>query len=178
MKKLTLLRHAKSSWRIDENQKICVDHDRPLNERGRIASSKLADYFNKKKFVFDFVLCSSAKRALQTANYIHESLKNTKIKFDPALYTFDYWNLMTEIRKTEMHISNLLVIGHNPAIEELSKYIANPDINSIEMKRLSVKFPTASLSSFELTVDDWAQLSKNCGDLTKFTTPKDINTSG
>ncbi|NJK89227.1 MAG: hypothetical protein HC923_07355 [Myxococcales bacterium] len=62
MKRLVLLRHAKSSWESDATS----DHERPLNERGRLEAPLIGARLVEKGVVPDLVLCSDAIRALDT----------------------------------------------------------------------------------------------------------------
>ncbi len=70
MKRLLLLRHAKSSW----HDPSLADFDRPLNQRGRAAARMMGDYLVRKGLLPDLVLCSAAQRARETLAFIQDRL--------------------------------------------------------------------------------------------------------
>ena len=97
MKRLYLLRHAKSSWKDPG----LPDHDRPLAGRGRRAAAAIGRHLRAQGIEPELVLCSTARRARETLERI-----------EPALPTAD--------------IDSVMVIGHNPGLQRLALDVARP----------------------------------------------------
>ena len=174
IKQITFLRHAKSSWKLEEHVTLLNDHKRPLNNRGEKSSKLIADYLFKQNYSFQLIICSTAKRAIQTASYISEKFNNTEVTFQDSLYTFNSLALMKQVQKTKKTITNLMVVGHNPAIKKLAETIAQPNRNTKNLNQLIKKFPTASFASFNLEIGGWEEFSEQCGILNEFVCPKTL----
>lgn len=136
MKKLYLLRHAKSSW----DSKGIDDIDRTLNTRGENEARLMAEYFEEKGYNPDTIICSTAKRAKETLKPI---LK--KIDYKGNLYYDEdvYYASAEELKEliNSIDVKSLMIVGHNPTLELLlSNLISEP----IEMK-------TCQLAIIDLT---------------------------
>jgi len=121
MKKLTLLRHAKSSWAEADQQ----DFDRPLNKRGLHDAPMMSQRLLKRNCTPDFILCSSANRTQQTARFFLEShaLQSQAISFDDALYLASAGTLLEHVEKASDDVEHLMIIAHNPGLETLGKQL-------------------------------------------------------
>ena len=176
MKKLVFLRHAKSDWtEFSGSHSFISDHDRPLSKRGVKACTVLSKYFSENKVEFDLIEYSTAVRAVKTYELVKSSLPKTLSRGNPCLYTFDYKKLMEVISSVCDSIKALLIVGHNPAIQELiikltSSYHKNPF--SVSIRR---KFPTAACAFLDLDIMSWIEIDENCGQITNFFTPKDLS---
>jgi phosphohistidine phosphatase len=141
-KKLLLLRHAKSSWE-DPN---LSDYERPLNNRGKQNASTMGNFLKKENLVSDLIISSTAKRANKTANIIaKKSGYDKKILESKVLYgasVDDYTNVIREINNEHKVI---LLVGHNPTIEEV--------VEKIIGERCIMK--TCSLAHIDLFIDSW-----------------------
>ena len=117
MKELLLLRHAKSSWKDTS----LGDHDRPLNKRGRAASTRMGQLLADEGIIPDHVLCSTAKRTRQTAK---RALKAAgyggEVTFREELYHASAAEIMQEVARVSDDVERLLVIAHNPGMEVLT----------------------------------------------------------
>ncbi|MDI9469362.1 MAG: histidine phosphatase family protein [Bacillota bacterium] len=115
MKKLYLLRHAKSSW----DNPLLSDYDRPLNSRGRRQARAMGRFFREQAFEIDGILCSSALRTRQTLDLLLESYAyKGDIAYRDEIYASSVSILINLIQQTELN--SLLLIGHNPEIESLA----------------------------------------------------------
>lgn len=115
MKKLYLLRHAKSS----RDNPGLRDYDRPLNTRGRVQAAATGRFFQENAFELDGILCSGALRARQTLEHLLEFYDyNGKIEYRDEIYASSPSVLKDLIR--ESNSDSLLLVGHNPEIEILA----------------------------------------------------------
>ncbi|MEQ8344444.1 MAG: histidine phosphatase family protein [Sneathiellaceae bacterium] len=168
MRTLYLLRHAKSSWAdfgLD-------DHDRPLNARGVESCTRLVPHLRQEGIAPDLVLCSTAERARATLHGIFPGLPAPlAVRFDPAVYLAAPGDLLALARATAAEVRRLMVIGHNPGLEDLARSLAGsgpPDA----LARLEEKFPTGALACFSFDIDTWQDLSPGTGRLCLFTLPR------
>ena len=167
-KSLLLLRHAKSSWDDPELD----DFDRPLARRGHDAAPLMAAEMMRLGWVPDAALVSSATRTRQTWALIHERLgRDVPATFDPNIYEASAERILAAIRATDPDRSALLVVGHNPGLEDLSVRIASPQSNSDALDRLRAKFPTTALARFSFE-GSWDELSN--ARLDAFLRPRDL----
>jgi phosphohistidine phosphatase len=166
MKTLLLMRHAKSSW----DNPALADHDRPLTPRGRKGAALIAKYLRRGGLEPSIVLCSSATRARETLEQLRPSFSDsTIIKFEPKLYGADSKELMTRIRRLSQASQSALVIGHNPAIQELVLALVPKGRKSDAIRQ---KFPTAALAILDVSIDEWRLLKPGEISLASFVTPK------
>ena len=161
MKKIHLIRHVKSSWEDDS----LADIDRPLNKRGIKTCRFMAQHILDAGCCFDYVFCSLAIRAQLTIDLINSSLEGLDIQWqtEEQLYTFDSDTIFDWCRTLDESISELVIIGHNPALTELANYIGDKPISNI---------PTAGVFCAELEIPSWAKISGRCGKLKFFEYPK------
>lgn len=150
MKTLFLLRHAKSSWKDN----LLEDHDRPLNRRGRDEAPLVGEYLRQRGLTPAFVAVSTARRAIQTAAEVL-----SVIRYDGLVYTSrdlhlaDSETLLSVIRKTPKRYPSLLVIAHNPGIEETIEQLTGQ----------ASPMPTSSLAHIELPIEAWRELVPDGG---------------
>ncbi len=171
MKRLSLLRHAKSSWG-DPGQR---DFDRPLNARGREAAPVMGAYMAKNDLVPDLVLCSTAARTRETLALLLPRLRaEPLVEFRDDFYLADPGTMMAAIPQAEPSIAHILIIAHNPGLEMLAMRLCDPERSDIAaLARIAEKYPTAALASFA-GPDAWADFGKGAGELDLFVTPKEI----
>jgi phosphohistidine phosphatase len=163
-KQLELLRHAKSSWAEAE----LADHDRPLNSRGRDAAALIGRHLHQQDLLPDLVLCSSAVRARQTSDRLGLPAA-IEVKIEDDLYGASALGLLARIHQVPASVQTLLVIGHNPGIEDLARMLGRQGPQSI------ARFPTAALAVFGLPIDAWTQLGPGSGHLDGFVTPRELS---
>jgi phosphohistidine phosphatase len=168
-RKLVLLRHAKSAWPPG-----VADHERPLAPRGQRDAPVMGRWLRDAGYVPDQVLCSTARRARETWQLAQTGLGVTPpVTYERGVYEGMVAGLLALIRRTSAAVGTLLVIGHNPAIEELALMLAAaPDAAApAALERMRGKFTTAAIAVLELE-GTWRRLAQGQARLTAFVTPR------
>ncbi|TPL80826.1 histidine phosphatase family protein [Mesorhizobium sp. B2-3-13] len=169
MKQLLLLRHAKSSW----DDPDLDDFDRPLAERGLKAARLIGRELAARDWLPDLALVSPALRTRDTWRLVAAELPaQPRVAFAEALYDAPAADILSQVRKADPSSGCLLVLGHNPGLEDLAKQLAGPGSEAKARKRLEQKFPTAALARFVFE-HDWSALS--AARLTHCLRPKDLS---
>src|SRR5215813_6039414 len=142
MRRLMLLRHAKSDWSTPGTR----DQDRPLSVRGRDAAPKMGGYMARHGLLPDLIIASPATRVTETlALVVPAFAKQPKALPDARLYETDAGELLAVIKETPRSVHSLLLIGHNPSLADLASLLmASGDVEA--RQRLIEKFPTAALA--------------------------------
>ena len=172
MRRLMLLRHAKSDWSAPGGR----DRDRPLNERGREAAPKMGAYMARHALVPDLIVASRAARVGETLDHLLPAFKQPpKIHHDDRLYETGADALLQVIKETPKAVHSLLLVGHNPGLAELASLLmAAGDVET--RQRLIEKFPTAALAVIDFPLDDWGKLHPKAGRLDRFVVPRALDT--
>jgi phosphohistidine phosphatase len=144
MKRLYLLRHAKSSW----DDPGLADRDRPLASRGEEAAARMASYLATHEIRPDLVLCSSAVRARQTLERIEPALEGIRVQVEDDLYEAAAGDLLERLRGLPEDVGSVMLIAHNPGLQDLALDLA---AEGDTLDRLREKFPTGALATLELT---------------------------
>jgi phosphohistidine phosphatase len=161
MKTLLVLRHGKSSWKYDD----LSDHDRPLKKRGKVDAVKMGELIQKKDLLPDLILSSTAARANKTARIVANSCEyDTKILKLHSLYMASPFDILAIIGKVEDNVQNLLIIGHNPGLEDLVT----------ELTETFHAMPTCALAHIELPINAWDDIEDASGDLRNLWIPKQL----
>lgn len=155
MKSLTLLRHAKS----ERDSPDGTDFARPLNDRGRADSKRIGEEMRRLGLVFDLVLASPAKRAVETA----ERVEGLSPQFDRRIYDASTGQLFDIIRGVDDRINRLLLIGHNPGFERVAAGLSGGEVDTL---------PTGALIEIDLPVDRWREIGDGNGRLVRLIRPK------
>ena len=171
MRRLTLLRHAKSSW----DDTVPRDFDRPLNAKGLRAARTMGRHLRGEGFAFDHVVASPAIRVVETLDGLWEGFGTTlKPVWDRRIYLASCVNLLDVVRETPAEVESLLMAGHNPGLEDLVLMLV-PDREGDQLRdSLEEKFPTASVAVLEFD-GDWTALDARGARLTRFTRPRDLD---
>src|ERR1700731_911783 len=164
MRRLLLLRHAKSSWA----EPGASDHERPLNRRGQEAAPRIGAYLARHGLIPDRVLCSTARRTRETWELVAaEAPAAPPAAFDERIYDASPRTLLDVFRHAEPEAKSLLVVGHNPGLqEEATHLIAGGDLEDRE--RLREKLPTGGLVVIDFAIADWSKLHPRSGRLERF----------
>jgi phosphohistidine phosphatase len=170
MRRLMLLRHAKS----DRSSPGAIDRERPLATRGKEAAPRIGAYMVHHGLLPDRVLCSPARRTQDTWALVAATFdKAPPVRFEERLYDASADTILDVVRGTADDVHSLLVIGHNPGLQDLAALlIASGDVDARE--RLREKLPTAGLVAIDFPYDDWAKLHKRAGRLDRFVTPRSL----
>lgn len=169
MRRLYLLRHAKSSW----DDPDLPDHLRPLARRGRTAVAALARHMRAARTAPGLVLCSSAVRARQTWEGIASGLPpGTAVELDDALYGAGADDLLRRLRRLPPDIDSVLVVGHNPGLADLALGLVahgDPALRG----RLQAKFPTGALATVDAP-GTWQDLGWGTSTLVAYVLPREL----
>jgi phosphohistidine phosphatase len=160
---LLILRHAKSSWKEPDLQ----DFDRPLNKRGKSDAPKIGKLLKELDLVPDLIISSAAKRAKDTAKAVVKSTKyHGRMDLNPSLYgAADFDAYLRALRLVPDEYNKVLIIGHNPALEELVRVLTD------RMEHL----PTCALAEVDLKISSWSNLGKKIdGQLINIWRPREL----
>ncbi len=163
MKRLILMRHAKSDWSAPEGG----DHERPLNARGRANAKSLGIWLGQMDLAPDAVLCSSAARTRETLALL-DLQKDPVTVFTRALYLADAEQIMTELRTAKC--DTVLMIGHNPGICDMATQI----INTVPLPESLQHYPTCATLVATFNTKTWAELDWHTGHITHAVVPRDL----
>lgn len=170
MKRLLLLRHAKSSWADDRLE----DFDRPLAPRGERAADAMGRFLVREGLLPDLVLCSTARRTVETWKRIARVLdRKIKVRRDPALYLAEPEALLDRLRAAPDEADSVMLIGHNPGMESLARSLSDTGDRAAR-RRMAAKFPTGALAVIDFHVDRWSELAEGKGRLVRFVAPRDL----
>ena len=164
MKTLHLIRHAKSCWEAP----ALADHERPLNARGIKACQLMAQHTLNAGCQFTNVYCSPALRAKSTIELINEAIPDINIQWqlDDELYTFDSRVLQEWCRSLDESITEIVIVGHNPALTTFCNELSNNYIQNI---------PTCGYAQLIAERNGpWKELSETSFELVTFLRPKDF----
>jgi len=172
MKRLTLLRHAKSDW----DDPVARDFDRPLNRRGEKAARLMGQFAAKENMQFDRLVASPAARVVQTLDAFFSDYGRTlDPHWDRRIYLASSATLLDVVRDLPDDTDMVLMAGHNPGVEELILDLVPDDGASPLREDVEVKFPTASLAVMDLAIDRWAEARPDVATLQSFTRPRDLD---
>lgn len=168
MKRLYLLRHAKSSW----DDPGLADHDRPLAPRGRRAADRLGRHCKREGIRPALVLCSSATRARDTLERIRPGLgPQARVEADRGLYAASATELLERLRRLPDALPSVMLVGHNPGLQELALLLVHEGAGR---ERLEGKLPTGALATLTLRRLTWSGLHPGDAQLTELVRPRDL----
>jgi phosphohistidine phosphatase len=155
MHMLHLLRHAKAS-RKDEVE----DHERGLTRRGAETARSVGRYLRGAAEPLDLVLASDSRRTRETLDFVlMELAMRPRPSIESELYLANAEQLLRRLQRLAEEERNVLVIGHNPGLQELALALADPA--AAEFRLLSAgKFPTAAHIGFRVP-GPWPELGRS-----------------
>jgi len=167
MRRLLLLRHAKA----ERSQPGGRDHDRILSKRGRNDAGAVGAYLLRHKFVPDRALVSTSARTRETWTLVAAAFsKAPKAEFDGRIYEASPEAILNSIRETGIAGKTLIVVGHNPGMQQLAAMlIASGDVDA--RQRLLEDYPTSALALISFASESWDNLHPMGGRLEHFVTP-------
>jgi len=172
MKRLFLLRHAKAQPADGGTE----DFDRTLMLSGMQDAAAMAHHLRKSDHKINLILCSSSARTIQTAELVLHELK-AEIEYRDNLYLADPAKIMAAVRGAPANVASLMVVGHNPGLEDCATMLAREPVRRKERSRyeqLEEKFPTCALAILDFDVGRWRDVTKATGRLVDFLRPKDL----
>jgi phosphohistidine phosphatase len=162
MKRIYLMRHGKAEEGHNKS-----DFDRDLMAKGIKKTLKVARFLEAKKVRPQQLLVSMANRTLQTATIIKDtlSLSNSAIIEEKSLYLASSHSILDEIYALDDHISEVMIIGHNPGISSLATYLCKKEIDWM---------PTSAIAGIEMKLQKWNELPNISGKLLFYVKPADL----
>jgi len=160
MLRLILMRHAKSSW----SDNSIRDFDRPLNERGVRNAGEMGIFLSKQGVFVNRLLCSPAKRTLETLEHIKNKLNIEDTRLCESLYEASMGEVISEIQK-HGNCKVLMVVGHNPSISNTGSFLLKETIDH---------FPTAGVLCLDFEITSWQDIQPMSGKLVFKKFPKEI----
>jgi phosphohistidine phosphatase len=152
MKTLFLLRHAKA---VPASNGL-KDFDRSLNDQGRRQAERIGKYLKDQNIVLDLVLSSTALRARETTDLVMTASEClAEVGYDQRIYEAGRQQLIGVISEIGEDRSGVLLVGHNPGIEELSQHLTD---------RFS-PMATATLAKIDLEILEWTEVTGQRGQL-------------
>ena len=159
MKKLIILRHAKSSWDYPE----LSDYERPLNSRGNKDAEMMSLKLSERLDHIDSTILSSSKRTELTYEYFKNKINFKSEFFTDELYHASSKKIISIIKDTNSDINSLMVLGHNPGLTETVNFLTNHFLYNL---------PTQGIIIIKFNINSWNKISEK-GDLEWIKFPKD-----
>ena len=166
MKRLGLLRHAKSDW----DDASLRDFDRGLNKRGRKGAALMGRHIRERGDVWQLIVASPAERVKLT---LEASGLAIPVEWQQQVYMADAGTLVQLVRSFSEERDAVLLAGHNPGLQDLLLRLADPADGLLGAA--AEKFPTTSYAVIDLAIDRWAGCGPGCGALTHFARPRDLD---
>jgi len=161
MRKIVLMRHAKSSWGTPS----LSDHDRPLNARGRRSALALGDWLRARNNVPDETVTSSSQRTRETYSGLGI---DGKVTVSPELYQADTSTIFEVLRRS--NAMSVLVLGHNPGLGDFAHRILGDPFPHPRF----ADYPTGATLVATFNIASWAALEWQSGTAIDFTVPRDL----
>lgn len=163
MKKLTLIRHGKSSWDDPE----ISDWERPLKPRGKKDALLIGYKLKEENIIPDKIVSSSAKRAYDVAKIIAECTKypESNIAVTDDIYLAALEHLIQIVQNLNDEWDHVFMFGHNPYFTEFANIFGTKSISNL---------PTTGVYQITFDCDKWQDISKKNGKKTYHLTPKDL----
>ena len=171
MKRLAILRHAKSSW----DDPALDDFNRPLNERGWKAARRMGRELKKRGASFDLVLSSTSARTRETIDGLQDKFEfGAPIQFRQQLYLASEVELLRIVRALDEEVEAPLIVGHNPGLERLVGSLTRDDPGGLR-RRIEGKFPTGAFALVDLDAKGWADVQPGKGQVVELILPKELD---
>jgi len=168
VKTLFLLRHAKSDWAGP----ALSDFERPLNGRGRKAARAMGREFRLRGLAADRILASPAARVVETLALVAEGYGGRMpVDYDQRLYLASRETLLDFVHATDDGSERLLIVGHNPGLEQLVMMLA---LGGDLRRQAAEKYPTGTLARIALETASWRDVKSGGGTLDLFLRPRDL----
>ncbi|MCD6018840.1 MAG: putative phosphoserine phosphatase 2 [Bacteroidetes bacterium] len=161
MKKIFLVRHAKSDWNNPENKDI----ERPLNDRGYNNANLMSKQF---KTIPDLIVSSPAIRAISTALIFARNLNydSNKIQIKKELYESSVKDYLSVIHQLDNQYNTTMLFAHNPTISDLADSL---------VKSLPMEMATCAIAGISFECSKWTDIKNKQGELFLFDYPKKNN---
>lgn len=172
VKTLGLFRHAKSDW----HEARARDFDRPLNARGRKGAALMGRYIARHGIAWERIVASPAVRCAETVELGAKAAERTlAINWDRRIYLASSAILLDLLHDQEGDPDSMLMIGHNPGLEDLIFDLVPDDGTSPLRDRVEEKFPTAAFAVLEIDVERWADVKEGGARLVHLVYPRELD---
>lgn len=174
MKRLVTFRHAKSGW----DQPALRDFDRPLNDKGKRAATIMGRHMRSVGVVFDHIVASPAVRVVETLDAMLDGYgRRIAPTWDRRAYLASPAALLEIVQEAAADCESLMLVGHNPGIEELVLMLTTDEGEEEIAARDSIgeKYPTAAFAELTFDVDSWEDVDEGGGHLVRFVRPRDVD---
>jgi phosphohistidine phosphatase len=174
MKRLTLLRHAKSG----DDGTVPRDFDRPLNAKGRRAARTVGRHIRDAGLRFDAVLASPAVRVMETIDAVSDGIgRDLAPTWEKRIYLASPDELLDVVQGAPAEADSLLLVGHNPGLEQLVLLLVPDAGEDGDGARgdVAAKYPTASIAELTVDVARWDQVAPGSAELVRFVRPRDLD---
>lgn len=168
MKRLGLLRHAKSDW----DDMALRDFDRGLNGRGRRGAALIGRHIAQHGVDWDLAVASPAERVRLT---LEASRLDLPVRWDMRVYEADAGTLLEVLQESDDSAASVLLVGHNPGLQELVFDLVAPEAENALFDEVAEKYPTAAFAVLECDVAAWRDLRSGCARLVHLTRPRDLD---
>jgi phosphohistidine phosphatase len=166
VRRLHLLRHAKSSW----DDASLPDHDRPLSPRGIRAAEQMRRWLDDNDVRPGIALCSTAVRTRETLEHVLPALGGPRVIVEAGLYHASAESLLEHVYALPDETGEAMFVGHNPGLERLVRLLAEPSALHDTME----KFPTGALATLESAGRTWRELQPGSMTLTGLVLPRTL----
>ncbi|WP_188260578.1 SixA phosphatase family protein [Azospirillum tabaci] len=172
MKTLYLMRHGKSAW----DDPSLDDHDRPLAPRGKKAARLVGHELKDRGARIGLVLCSTARRAADTADRLLEVMDapDIPVERERGLYLCGAGVLLERLRDAPESVSSLMLVAHNPDLHDLARDLTGSG-EERHRDTLAEKFPTGACAVILFEAARWADLDSGAGRLADFILPRKLS---
>ena len=161
--RLTLIRHAKSSWPFAGMD----DFHRPLDKRGLADAvcmpAQVAARIDKPQVIF----CSAAVRAVQTCQALVDeyALASDTVVVDSTLYLATAEQILAYLSVNAQHAIHVFVVAHNPGLTDLFNHLV---VDAVE------NLPTLAVADLHLSASNWSRLSAHCARVGHLMLPREL----
>ena len=161
MKTLTLMRHAKSSWK----DAGLNDLDRPLIQKGLSRTRLIIDHLKDKDFKPEYIITSNAVRAMETARIMAHAfgIAEEFVRVEKLMYTADADNFFDHCFDLPEKVTHTLIVGHNPAITNFANFFLKQKIDYL---------PTSGIVRIDFSTDKWEDIPISGGKVSLMVYPK------
>jgi phosphohistidine phosphatase len=167
MRRLSLLRHAKSDW----HDHSLTDFQRPLNARGREAALAMGREMRALGLSWDCIIASPATRVTETIEGVEQSYGGLAAKHDERVYHASAQTLLEIVHAADDGCETLLLVGHNPGMERLALMLSR---GGPLHDQVAEKYPTGALAEIAFPVESWSDVVESGGTLERFLRPRDL----
>lgn len=154
MKKIVLIRHAEA---VPETKNLS-DFNRKLTASGKQDAAKMAAYLLNQATLPEAIICSPAIRALTTAQIFTVTLGLGEAATNLKIYEADVDTLVEIINHLDNQNEIIALVGHNPGVSNFLNFLTG---------KITI-MPTCAWAAIDLHVDNWAEVSRDCGDIIQY----------